>query len=89
MRGKFITLEGGEGDSRIVSAMIELARTFNLRTVAEGVENERVAEELVGLGCNVAQGFHYARPMGPQAMDEWLEREQRAQSGGAGALVGR
>ena len=43
-----------------------------LETVAEGVEDERVCERLVRLGCDYAQGFALARPMPADAMRRWL-----------------
>jgi diguanylate cyclase len=36
---------------------------MGLRVVAEGVENETVATCLKDLGCDVAQGYHYAKPL--------------------------
>jgi diguanylate cyclase (GGDEF)-like protein len=56
----------------IVRSIIELARNLRLETVAEGVEDERVCDRLVGLGCDYAQGFALARPMPADAMRSWL-----------------
>jgi diguanylate cyclase (GGDEF)-like protein len=62
-----------EPDSEaIVRSIIELARNLGLETVAEGVEDERVCERLVRLGCDYAQGFALARPMPADAMRTWL-----------------
>ena len=60
----FITDLIDEPDSEaIVRSIIELARNLGLETVAEGVEDERVSERLIGLGCDYVQGFAIARPM--------------------------
>ena len=56
----------------IVRSIIELARNLRLETVAEGVEDERVCERLVKLGCDYAQGFALGRPMPADAMRGWL-----------------
>ena len=56
----------------IVRSIIELARNLRLETVAEGVEDERVCDRLVRLGCDYAQGFALARPMPADAMRSWL-----------------
>jgi predicted signal transduction protein with EAL and GGDEF domain len=56
----------------IVRSIIELARNLRLETVAEGVEDERVCERLVKLGCDYAQGFALARPMPADALRGWL-----------------
>jgi diguanylate cyclase len=69
----FITDLTDDPDSEaIVRSIIELARNLRLETVAEGVEDERVCERLVRLGCDYAQGFALARPMPADAMLRWL-----------------
>jgi diguanylate cyclase len=69
----FITHLIDEPESEaIVRSIIELARNLRLETVAEGVEDERVCERLVKLGCDYAQGFALARPMSADAMRGWL-----------------
>jgi len=47
----------------VVQAIIGLARSLGLQTIAEGVESTAVGEELRRLGCDFVQGFAYARPM--------------------------
>jgi diguanylate cyclase (GGDEF)-like protein len=49
-------------DVPVIAAMIAMAQSLGLRTVAEGVETEVQANVLRALGCDQAQGFHYARP---------------------------
>ena len=46
----------------IVAAIIHMADSLGLSTLAEGVEDEGTAAELRRLGCRQAQGFFYARP---------------------------
>jgi diguanylate cyclase (GGDEF)-like protein/PAS domain S-box-containing protein len=47
----------------LASAIIDLGRTLGLKTVAEGIEEAAQASELTLLGCDVGQGYHFARPM--------------------------
>jgi diguanylate cyclase (GGDEF)-like protein len=47
----------------IVRATFDIARALNFRTVAEGIEAHAQATFLAELGCDVLQGFHFARPM--------------------------
>ncbi len=60
--------------SAVVTAIIALARSLQLRVVAEGVENLRQMEVLHRLGCTVMQGFLFSRPQVPEAIDAWLQQ---------------
>ncbi len=47
----------------IITSVIEMAKKLNITTVAEGVETKDQCEMLKGIGCDIAQGFYYAKPM--------------------------
>lgn len=53
-------------DTAIVTAIIQMANSLNLTTVAEGAETQAEAELLTKLGCTQGQGYYWARPM-PEA----------------------
>ena len=50
-------------DSRIVSAVIDMAHSLDMRVVAEGVETEQQRKVLVQLGCDELQGYLFSRPI--------------------------
>ncbi|OIR03119.1 cyclic di-GMP phosphodiesterase Gmr [mine drainage metagenome] len=50
-------------DAAIVHAIIQMAHSLNLGTIAEGVENVGMLEQLCSFRCDEAQGFHFAKPM--------------------------
>jgi diguanylate cyclase (GGDEF)-like protein/PAS domain S-box-containing protein len=50
-------------DAAIVRAIIQMARSLNLRTIAEGVETAEMLHQLRVFQCDEAQGYHLARPM--------------------------
>jgi diguanylate cyclase (GGDEF)-like protein/PAS domain S-box-containing protein len=58
--------------SAIVSAVVALSRAIGSTTVVEGVETVAQLEELKNLGCDVAQGFYFARPVSAAAFDKLL-----------------
>jgi diguanylate cyclase (GGDEF)-like protein len=60
-------------DAAIVAAIIGMARTLGLRTVAEGVETVDQLDRLRTLGCDTAQGYLFSRPMGVRACTALLE----------------
>jgi diguanylate cyclase (GGDEF)-like protein len=49
----------------IVRAILSLAQALGMRTVAEGIETNALAQTLAALGCNLGQGYLYARPLEP------------------------
>lgn len=57
----------------IVRAIIQMARSLNLRTVSEGVEDERLLDYLRVLHCDEAQGYYFARPMPAAEFEAWLD----------------
>ena len=57
----------------IVSAIISLGHSLRLELVAEGVEDGVTADLLKAAGCEVAQGYHFSRPMPPQDIARWCE----------------
>ena len=58
--------------SSIAEMVIELGRNLGLSIIAEGVEDERQAQILQSLGCPLAQGYLFARPLAPEVLIEWL-----------------
>lgn len=58
-------VDGREGSEVVVQAMVDLAHSFDLRVVAEGVEDESTAVILRRLGVDQAQGFLYSQAVPP------------------------
>jgi diguanylate cyclase (GGDEF)-like protein/PAS domain S-box-containing protein len=55
----------------IVRAILEMSHAMGLQVVAEGVSSEEILAEVASLGCDLAQGFHFARPMTPEDFSTW------------------
>jgi len=69
------------GDPRaaaLVASTIHLAHSLGLRMVAEGVEDAATYDQLVGFGCDHAQGFHLSRPIPAAALERWLANRVEA-----------
>jgi EAL domain-containing protein (putative c-di-GMP-specific phosphodiesterase class I) len=71
----------GSEEAALARAIIELGRTLSLDTVAEGVEEPHQLEQLRALHCNFGQGFHFARPLAADALDEVLRADVAASLG--------
>jgi diguanylate cyclase (GGDEF)-like protein/PAS domain S-box-containing protein len=61
-------------DTALVKMIIDLAHTFDMEVVAEGVESEAQAVQLKEMGCELAQGYHFTEPLPPKAVSEFLAR---------------
>lgn len=59
-------------DFDIAKAIVTLARTLDLRVIAEGIETERQAEVLRDLGCDCGQGYWFARPLPASSVEAFL-----------------
>lgn len=56
-------ISSNEDDTAITKAIIALAQSLNLKTIAEGVEDELQKEFLINNGCNNVQGYLFAKPL--------------------------
>jgi EAL domain-containing protein (putative c-di-GMP-specific phosphodiesterase class I) len=61
-------------DTALVQMIIDLAHTFGLEVVAEGVESEAQADQLKEMGCDLGQGYHFTKPLPPEGVEEFLAR---------------
>jgi diguanylate cyclase (GGDEF)-like protein len=84
-----MNMAGDESDAVIVQSTIGLARNLRLRVVAEGVEDKASWDELVNLGCDVAQGYYLSRPAPPKELTTWLRRQAATLAAAAAATAPR
>jgi diguanylate cyclase (GGDEF)-like protein len=62
-----------ESNHRLVKTIIDLAHSFDLKVVAEGVETADCVSELQKLGCDVFQGYYFSKPMPEREFFEYLK----------------
>jgi len=73
-------VQGLESDPEfapVVRSAIDMGHSLGLKVVAEGIETEESAVRLRDFGCDVAQGYWYAKPMPLAAFESWLEGKER------------
>ncbi len=73
----------GGSDAALARTIITLGATLGLSTVAEGVEDVAQCEQLQALGCQLGQGYLFARPLDAGAATAWL-----TQMGAGASMVG-
>jgi diguanylate cyclase (GGDEF)-like protein len=61
-----------ERDAAIVASTVALGHALGLRVVAEGIEDQATWELLVGMGCDVAQGYYMSRPLSATDLQRWV-----------------
>ncbi len=59
-------------DKAIVSSLIVVGHMMGIAVVAEGIETEEDGLLLIGMGCEIAQGYAIARPMPAENIPEWI-----------------
>src|SRR5882672_3386257 len=78
-RSFIIGMAGNPQDMAIVSTIIALAHSLNLRVVAEGVETEDQSKLLTLLKCEEAQGYLFSKPLPPDQTEallrDWLKKK--------------
>lgn len=52
--------------------LLNLGHSMQLKVLAEGVEDEKTRALLQSLGCDEAQGYHYAKPMPAHEFEDYL-----------------
>ncbi len=59
----------------IIKAIVEMGNALNLEVLAEGIETEEQSEMLRGLGCHIAQGYFYSKPLSASDMEKMLSEQ--------------
>ena len=67
-------LSSEPGDTAIVSSILSLAFAMGKHTIAEGVETREQAAMLLRMGCGVAQGYFFSRPVAAERIAPMLTR---------------
>ncbi|MDP2536288.1 putative bifunctional diguanylate cyclase/phosphodiesterase [Alteromonas stellipolaris] len=62
-----------EHDESLVGAIINMAASLGLKTVAEGIEDEETLQKLLLLGCDIGQGYFWSKPLPENALMEFLK----------------
>ncbi len=63
---------GNRDNEKLIDSILSLARSFNLQTVAEGIETPAQLEYLQQLDCDLGQGYLFSRPVAPDAIPALL-----------------
>ena len=76
-RSFIMYLEEDEISREIVSAVIRIAKTKKIETIAEGIETIGQADILKEAGCDHAQGYFYGKPMPKDKFEEFMKMKAR------------
>ncbi len=68
----FVSAMGADGEA-YVAGVVRLGHDLDLTVVAEGIEDHATLVALQELGCDLGQGFLFAKPLPPAELEEWLD----------------
>ena len=71
-------VKGSEADPdmmKIIDASVGLARAFDMKVVVEGVDHPQALARVRRAGCDIGQGYLFARSLGPEDAEDWIERQ--------------
>jgi diguanylate cyclase (GGDEF)-like protein/PAS domain S-box-containing protein len=71
------TAATGRRRSALLGSIVGLGRTLGMDLIAEGVETPAQLQALLALGVRQAQGFHFSRPLTPDALTAYLRQQNR------------
>jgi len=75
-----LSLENDAKDALLVKSTIDLAHSLGLKVTAEGVESREALAMLQMMGCDLAQGYHIAKPMALEALVAFLGEQRLAEA---------
>jgi EAL domain-containing protein (putative c-di-GMP-specific phosphodiesterase class I) len=76
-RGFVQALGTNPGDTLIISSVSRIAHSRGMVVVAEGIEDAALAERVRELGCDIGQGYYFAKPLPAQLATSYLELDLR------------
>ena len=63
----------GKNEKNMVDYILTMAKELKLTTIAEGVETKEQKDYLLEKGCDIIQGYYYAKPMPEEEFERYLE----------------
>ena len=63
-----------ERGQTILHNILNMTRDIGITSLTEGVETSEQYSMLLSMGCRLFQGYHFAKPMPQEELEEWLDR---------------
>ena len=73
-------IAGSKESAALIHTLVQLGKTLGLETVGEGIEEPAQLHHLQREHCDSGQGFLFARPLDPDAIDQFLAQEQQREA---------
>jgi len=75
-RSFVLSMKSDKESSRIVRAVIELARNLGLPTIAEGIEHAEALETVVACGAEYGQGYYFGKALPASDADKLIQAQR-------------
>ena len=64
-----------DNDIEIIRSIVDIAKVLKMKTVIEGVETKEQVDILREIGCNLAQGYYFAKPLTKEAFEQYFNEK--------------
>ena len=81
-------LTEGDGDVELVRSILRIGQSLHMVTIAEGIETEEQSAMISGMGCELGQGYLFARPLPVADVDAWLSSSASRTIGKTAVVAG-
>jgi diguanylate cyclase (GGDEF)-like protein/PAS domain S-box-containing protein len=75
-------IDHGKEGAAVARAIITMGENLHLKTIAEGIETPEQIAALQNLGCELGQGYHFAKPLNKEDMNRFLSKANLARQKG-------
>ncbi|QXE20710.1 GGDEF and EAL domain-containing protein [Clostridium sp. 001] len=73
----FISNIHNDKNKAVIGSIVKLSKYLKYKVITEGVETREQLDEIIGLGCNLIQGYYFSKPLKENKMEDLLKNQSK------------